>query len=334
MTCCIVSESNKLKPSAIMRIPKKLQKLLLFNACVLLIVWFVTILENPPRINEIESTNCRFGDDYVSRGENEKSINDRRQPGMVYILQWTKPDKEPYTFLKEGQETFNERRCPVKNCFVTWNRTYLCDVTQYDAILFYSHIVSKSLTPTPSKRTAEQYYVFVSPEAAGHNQVYHKKYKNFFNLTWTYKLNSDVFYGYIQVENKNGDIIGPKEVMHWPKLEEMDPISDKVREKLNSKKNAVAWFVSNCHARCGRFGVAIKIQKELAKYNMSVDIYGRCGTKTISENITAWELVERDYYFYFAFENSINEDYVTEKLLNALQHYAVPIVYGGANYTR
>ncbi|KAJ8728733.1 hypothetical protein PYW07_006429 [Mythimna separata] len=33
-------------------------------------------------------------------------------------------------------------------------------------------------------------------------------------------------------------------------------------------------------------------------------------------------------------ENSFDEDYVTEKLLTALQHNMVPIVYGGADYTR
>ncbi|CAH0579399.1 unnamed protein product [Chrysodeixis includens] len=316
-----------------MRIPKKIQKLMLCNACVILVVWFVSILESPPNFNEYEETNCRFVDKCTIRDENGKSVTPT-EPNKIYILQWTKPDKEPYTFMKEGQDMFYEKRCPINNCYVTWNKTYLADLTRYDAILFYSHIVSKSLTPTPSKRSPEQYYVFVSSEPASHNPVYQKKYKHFFNLTWTYKLNSDVFYGYIQVENKNGDIIGPKEVMHWPKLEEMDPIDDELRDKLHSKKIAAAWFVSNCHARSGRFNVAMKIQKELAKYNMTVDIYGHCGTKTFPENITSWELLERDYYFYFSFENSINEDYVTEKLLNALQHYTVPIVLGGANYTR
>lgn len=38
-----------------------------------------------------------------------------------------------------------------------------------------------------------------------------------------------------------------------------------------------------------------------------------------------------DYYFYFSIENSFSEDYVTEKLLHALKHYAIPVVYGGAN---
>ncbi|XP_063375065.1 alpha-(1,3)-fucosyltransferase C-like [Cydia amplana] len=46
------------------------------------------------------------------------------------------------------------------------------------------------------------------------------------------------------------------------------------------------------------------------------------------------KLIQEQYYFYLSFENSFSEDYVTEKLLTALENYAVPVVYGGANYTR
>lgn len=56
-----------------------------------------------------------------------------------------------------------------------------------------------------------------------------------------------------------------------------------------------------------------------------------CGPR-LSEHCYA--LIESDYYFYLAFENSFCEDYVTEKILTATQHYAVPVVYGGANYSR
>ena len=45
------------------------------------------------------------------------------------------------------------------------------------------------------------------------------------------------------------------------------------------------------------------------------------------------EMVERDYKFYFAFENSICDDYVTEKLWRALRMNIVPVVLGGYNYS-
>ena len=43
-------------------------------------------------------------------------------------------------------------------------------------------------------------------------------------------------------------------------------------------------------------------------------------------------MLERDYKFYLAFENSLCRDYVTEKFFNALLFSTVPIVYGGADY--
>lgn len=44
-------------------------------------------------------------------------------------------------------------------------------------------------------------------------------------------------------------------------------------------------------------------------------------------------MVERDYKFYLAFENSICVDYVTEKFFNAMRRTVVPITLGGANYS-
>lgn len=42
--------------------------------------------------------------------------------------------------------------------------------------------------------------------------------------------------------------------------------------------------------------------------------------------------VEENYYFYLSFKNSFSEDYVTEKVMTAIDHYTVPVVYGGADY--
>lgn len=254
---------------------------------------------------------------------------------LKYILQWRKPEKEPFTFMKTGQDVFLERNCPVNNCYVTWNRTYLSNITNYDAILFYCDDVSKHVLRLSKKRRSKhQKYVFVCSEAAANYPIYHERYNNYFNMTWTYKLDSDVFYGYIIIKNEDGERIGPKRVMHWPKVKQMKPINHKLKEKLNSKKKIAAWFVSHCHVRSGRKKVAIKINEELSKHNMTLDIYGACTKHKCPRNESCWKMLENNYYFYLSFENSINEDYVTEKLLNPLQHYTVPIVYGGANYTR
>jgi hypothetical protein len=73
----------------------------------------------------------------------------------------------------------------------------------------------------------------------------------------------------------------------------------------------VAWFVSNCHERNNRQ----KYAKELQKY-IPVDIYGKCGTKKCprSTKTECYEMLNRDYKFYLAFENANCKDYITEKL--------------------
>lgn len=45
-------------------------------------------------------------------------------------------------------------------------------------------------------------------------------------------------------------------------------------------------------------------------------------------------MLDQQYKFYLAFENALCIDYVTEKFFNALRRQIVPVVFGGANYTR
>jgi len=44
------------------------------------------------------------------------------------------------------------------------------------------------------------------------------------------------------------------------------------------------------------------------------------------------DLVERQYKFYLAFENSICDEYVTEKFFDMIGRNIVPVVLGGADY--
>nr|XP_053611993.1 alpha-(1,3)-fucosyltransferase C-like [Plodia interpunctella] len=123
--------------------------------------------------------------------------------------------------------------------------------------------------------------------------------------------------------------------MEWPV--EMKPLEDeKTKAILNGKTKAAAWFVSRCTSVGGREDFVRKLKPELSKLNLTLDVYGDCGDLICPKNKSGLcnDMVKRDYYFYFSFENSLAPDYVTEKLLIALNNFAIPVVYGGADYSR
>ena len=82
-----------------------------------------------------------------------------------------------------------------------------------------------------------------------------------------------------------------------------------------SKTKLISWFVSNCDGTNGR----TEYVKELQKY-AKVDVHGECGPLTCSRlSNSCFEMLETDYKFYLAFENSNCRDYITEKFfVNAL----------------
>ncbi|KFM73647.1 Alpha-(1,3)-fucosyltransferase C, partial [Stegodyphus mimosarum] len=99
---------------------------------------------------------------------------------------------------------------------------------------------------------------------------------------------------------------------------------------MNPNRSLVCWLVSNCKTPSRR---EIYV-KELTKY-VKVDIYGKCGKKVcpMQKVIDCYKWLSKRCKFYLSFENSICEDYVTEKLFYTLLTDMVPIVRGGVNYS-
>lgn len=94
----------------------------------------------------------------------------------------------------------------------------------------------------------------------------------------------------------------------------------------------VASFISNCGA-----GVRDKLLQELMTV-VPVDNYGACFhnvdspvTRGSSNWVAVKEGILSDYVFAIAFENKIAEDYVTEKVFNALKVGAIPVYFGAPN---
>lgn len=261
-----------------------------------------------------------------------------KDESLIYILSWKRENTKetPFTCHDRGRETFINKRCLYQNCFYTSNRSYFNDIREFDILLFnvvyyYYH--------NPPRRADYQRYVFFSVEPASKvsvPKVY--QYGHFFNMTATYKLNSNIPMRNFIVRNKQGDIIGPNTNMNWKNPKKMRPTSDYVKRKLRNKKIAAAWMSSRCNKHGAQEKFVLSLIDEMRRYSLKLDIYGKCGNLRCKSGLDGIEtceaLVESDYYFVLAFEDFMDDDYVTKKIMIPLLHYAVPVVYGGANYSR
>ncbi|KAL0820857.1 hypothetical protein ABMA28_005526 [Loxostege sticticalis] len=254
---------------------------------------------------------------------------------LKFILLWNVPRDSPFDVMMEGQAAFYKRNCQYKNCFITDNRTFLADVTMFDAVVFNGKRCPElTAIDLPKRRLETQKYILGATESAHYYPMCDPVYDDFFNWTWTYRLDSDILWRYITIYDLEGHIVGPRPDMKWP---ELAPVNyDTLRRKLASKYKMVAWFVSNCNSKSKRerfVGTLDYVASQ--KYGWNVDVYGWCGPLRCprEQSSECYEILKLYYYFYLAFENSFAQDYVTEKLLNALNNDVVPVVFGRANYS-
>lgn len=319
-----------------------LTKLLFFASNVTLIILVLLSIKffaNKPnrKFNDtVEVFNYSVKDSKTSadRTHNQRYSN---KTEFKYILQWTSPRNVPFNSMGVGRSAFTSRNCPYTNCIVTSEKSYFSSVTEFDVIAFAGPEIAEFPEYfMPDRRARHQKYVFASIESAENYPVCSDRFDGFFNWTWTYKLDSDLRWGYMDVKDSYNNIIGPNKIMHWLKLEDMKPVSEEFKTKLKTKNKAAAWMVSNCNDMSGRHEFSKALKAELEKYKLELDIYGNCGELSCprSNDAICMQMLREKYFFYLSFENSFSEDYVTEKLLKALQNNVVPIVFGGANYTR
>ncbi|CAG9571935.1 unnamed protein product [Danaus chrysippus] len=302
--------------------------------CIVLtlsIIWVQFVNESDTLVQEaIENVgkDLRYVDVYRTA--------DKLSENLKYMLIWSGAENAPLSYFGTGQRRFIEKNCTNINCYVTTDRSFFNgDTTKFDAIAFDGRTIAKMMkSQLPKRRSQHQKFIYFNMESADNYPLCSAYFDDFFNWTATYRLDSDIPLPYIQIRDKNGKVVGPKKDMKW---EDMGFFKDEELELLKQNKTkAVAWFVSNCETRSSREKYAFKLKNALYSFGFSVDIYGKCGPFKCprhKEN-TCFSLLERDYAFYLSFENSFAEDYVTEKILTALQHKAVPIVRGGANYSR
>ncbi|CAH0555819.1 unnamed protein product [Brassicogethes aeneus] len=221
------------------------------------------------------------------------------------ILYYTKCFNDENFYFGSG-DIFKD--CPVRNCYATSNKL-LMPIEKFDALMFHGYEYD-SLKKKPKKRSPHQRYIFFNLESAANTKNL-DKFGKFYNWTMTFRKDSDFIRPYGSVVKKDTSYTLPSV------------------ESIKKRKHKIAWFVSHCKTK----GFREKLVKEMQKY-VDIDIYGRCGNKTCSRDSNkCYDYLEKNYKFYLSFENTVCNDYVTEKLFNILDKNVIPIVYGGANYS-
>ena len=203
--------------------------------------------------------------------------------------------------IRPGRGIFIKEQCPVSACVIATSRR---DSVSADLVVFKDHFTMPGMD-----RRAEQLWMIFMLESPLHTQMF--KHKEVFNWTATYRSDSTVVAPYERWQYYNDNIRA---------------INQQVNYAANKTKK-VAWFVSNCGARNGRLEYA----RNLSQF-INVDIYGTCGEKRCPRaSKDCLKMLDTDYKFYLAFENSNCVDYITEKFfVNGLQHNALPIVMGAS----
>ncbi|XP_038222145.1 alpha-(1,3)-fucosyltransferase C-like [Zerene cesonia] len=242
---------------------------------------------------------------------------------VKYVLTW----EENHLIT---QDIFAAQNCSQANCFFTNHRKFLLNYLQFDAIVFNENFLESEAEDRPGKRKASQIYIFNTLESSYNNPACNTYDDGFFNWTFTYRLDSDIVWSYFIVRNLTGAVVAPSVSAKWQRSSK--PVPRRIKLILGKKKKAAAWLVSHCRADSFRDEYLTRLQEHLFHFALRIDVYGSCSqNKCPNDNC---DVMLRDYYFYMAFENSFSEDYVTEKVLHGYDNYAVPIVYGGANYSR
>uniref|UniRef100_A0A0N5A712 Fucosyltransferase n=1 Tax=Parastrongyloides trichosuri TaxID=131310 RepID=A0A0N5A712_PARTI len=243
---------------------------------------------------------------------------------LVYIFssnndeptKFLKPNLEPkrvlmYTkyFTTDNMYLFD--RCKPINCEFTRDKKLF---SKSDGVVF--HFADIAPDDIPKKAFPEQKFVYFSLESP-FSTIGRYSPKNYFNWLMSYNNKSDVTFEY-----------GSKWIETDTKVVKHN-YTDKV---LSTKKNeGIIGYISNCYTNSARGQIIDKLKKHI-----NVTVYGKCtnlhdGCKV--EDYNCEEKIINNYYFFFALENAVCNNYITEKYWKRYTFDSVPIVMKRHIYT-
>ncbi|XP_048386971.2 4-galactosyl-N-acetylglucosaminide 3-alpha-L-fucosyltransferase 9-like [Stegostoma tigrinum] len=212
------------------------------------------------------------------------------EENKTIVLIWHWPFGQKFE-LNSCKSKFN-----IHDCHLTANRSLF---NKSHAVLFHHRDINGDLSNLPTQpRPTFQKWIWMNLESPSHAPK-RTGLNKLFNLSLTYRRNADI-------EMPYGSLSMNKVPLDF---------------KLPSKSCLVCWIVSNWNSNHAR----VKYYNVLSKY-IKINTYGQAFRK---------HLISKDLIptissckFYLSFENSVHEDYITEKLYNALLAGTVPVVLG------
>ncbi|CAK1542552.1 unnamed protein product [Leptosia nina] len=265
-------------------------------------------------------------------------LGTRFQTDLKYILIWS-PPKPLYGYRRTkksitGQKIFIKQKCPHFNCYISYDEKLLQeDHRNFDAVVFKVKDIQNIVAPINITRAPNQIYIFNSLEPAEMYPVCSPVFDNFFNWTWTYKLNSEIPHPFFNIFDVNNEIFGPKIFVNWTK--QMDH-TEKYKNKMRNKSLAVAWIITECRLKARHQEFIAEFKNELKGYNYTLDMFGPCGDRKCPKRNKkgCYDVIQQNYFFQMILEDTFSEDYITERMVKAMNSLSIPIVLGGSNYKR
>ncbi|KAH9488510.1 hypothetical protein Btru_062204 [Bulinus truncatus] len=202
------------------------------------------------------------------------------------------------------------------------------DVESANAVIFLVARLTRVGVPE-FKRKPGQIWILKTDEAPSRftwfESLNRTGLKDQMNWTLTHKLDSDIPFVYGRLVMSDVD-----ETKDYDKIYE-------------GKNRTAAWFVSHCNVRSDRLMYVERMQNRT-----DVDIFGLCGPYTCgmaekvpgvqsmrkqADQLQCFPLLSTSYKFYLAFENSLCQEYISEKFFKLFTNVdVIPVVRGGANY--
>lgn len=196
----------------------------------------------------------------------------------------------------------------IHGCVLTADRDF---VQEADGVLIHHRDIAWDASNLPRfLRPRHQKWIWMNSESPS-NTARIPGLDDLFNVSLSYRKDADISVPYGALV----PLVRPSEDV----LDSVPPEKDKL----------VCWVVSNYKPEHRR----MQYYEQLRSF-IQIHVYGDLFEKPVSKE--EYRAVVSSCKFYLSFENSVHKDYITEKLFNALDLGAVPVVLGPSrrNYER